>query len=31
VDLAPLDDQVHVVIRPEPREGLDDPAKLQRW
>ena len=30
VDLAPLDDQVHVVIRPELSEGLDDPAKLQR-
>ena len=30
VDLAPLDDQVHIVIRPEVSEGLDDPTKLQR-
>ena len=30
VDLAPLGDQVHVVIRPEVSEGFDDPTKLQR-
>jgi hypothetical protein len=30
VDLAPFDDQVHIVIRPEVSEGLDDPAKFQR-
>jgi len=29
VDLAPLDDEVHAVVGPQPSEGLDDPAKFE--
>ena len=30
VNLAPFDDQVHAIVRPQAAEGLDDPSELER-